>query len=103
MIRKQAQSVRLFLSNVYSGNKEGAIYRDLYLMGENADIEVDDSEFEIAVGHVERGCVEGHVDPFGALVGGGTPSGVGNANWGCDVGSSGSGFEHFFIRWNWPG
>ena len=31
----------------------------------------------------------------GALVGGGTPSGVGNANWGCDVGSSGSGCEHF--------
>ena len=65
-------------------------------VGQYADVQIDNCQFEVAVGHVERGRVEGHIDALGALVGCGTPSGMSNADGGCDIGSSGSGLKHGF-------
>ncbi len=67
----------------------------IVFVGEDADVEIDYRYFEVAVGYIEGGGVEGHVDALGSLVGCGTPACVGDAYGWCDVCSSGAGCEHF--------
>ena len=40
-IRREAQSVRMWMTNMYKGNKSGGQFEDLYLIAENVDIELD--------------------------------------------------------------